>query len=191
MAASTLKDRLPVDLDTIVYTHDVFDANSQRLRMYRENETTILSLKHEHTCVVCSFPFTQEQNLQGYFCTVHIGKLHYDGRWTCCRRFEGSVGCRPAMHAVSKRIAFEMKIDPSQSRLELPSDLVDYRFIDFNRKMIVNPERPEPSITDSYNRQVTEYYLQKPEAIDAAVSAGLGPLRPSKLFYFFPRVAQK
>lgn len=180
--------------DASIEDEEVDDAQVERLRRKKMYETLLESFHQEHTCLICDLPFVQLDNLNGYYCRFHTGRLEQttrfgDESWSCCGRRETEVGCTRCMHAAHSSIRDEIYKHPADSTLEIPADIIDFKLLPFNENMLLS-RTPDQSITNSINDQVLEYKHGKyaESHIDATTSSSVTPVPHIKLVYFILRV---
>ncbi|OQW70874.1 MAG: hypothetical protein BVN35_17835 [Proteobacteria bacterium ST_bin11] len=171
------------------------DATLERKRVEKRFETLIRSLMKPYDCMICTYKFKQADNLLGYFCQFHPGKIRVDPRtceekWTCCNRGKTFIGCRDCLHVASESIKTELYSDPIDSIFEIPADLIDYNLVLHDKRMFVSREA-QPSPTNSINAQVLAIKHGKYSEMraDPTKSSGTTPIPYVELFYFIRRAS--
>ncbi len=202
--ASTVKEFMPIEWDSesLTIAEGVDNTDRIRLKMQEHYASIVETFEFDTQCMICGTIFKQAMNLVGRFCHMHTGKLRYDPtarryRWSCCRKERGMIGCTPCMHAGVVWIRDEMYRDPVGAAMEIPADLIDFRLVTFEPRMIVRFKTgSRGSLNNRYNTQLAKE-LRDPilnsspfahgEAVDAAPASSFY----SAKFYNMLRVGER
>lgn len=138
--------RIPAELARHVGRASVVDVHKELNKKYAR---FIAKLNTRTTCLHCGANFYPRDNLTTRGCWMHPGRIIYPlsgvREWSCCGNSYDILGCIPCMHADVPAIKDSILRDPLHSIAEVPTEVLDFRLVNYSVDMIEDYPEGGPS----------------------------------------------
>jgi hypothetical protein len=138
--------RIPHAISRHIDRSSVLDVRKELMRKYAGFLGRVDALT---TCVICGGRYRPRTNLLARECFMHTGRLVYGShgvqQWTCCGNIKDITGCVSCMHTNNEAIKRSIVSDWSNSYTEIPTEILDFKLVDFEPKMVEDYPRGGPS----------------------------------------------